>query len=98
MGSNLLGVVEEGTLAAHTGCAQGELVLESRPPPVTTEASDHTGRGPKRRTATMPSTPTASTASPNADAPAKCRSWPGSTAWAQRVKCSRTAVASWENR
>ena len=62
-------LVEERTLAAHTGCAQGELVLESRPPPVTTEASDHTGRGPNRRTATMPSTPMASTASENSDPP-----------------------------
>jgi hypothetical protein len=74
MVSNLLVVGEEVTLAAHTGGAQSELVLHRRPPPVTTEASDHGGRGPKRRTATIPSTPTASTASKKVEPPGESRS------------------------
>ena len=55
------------TLAAEPGAAQGELVLASSPPPVSTEASDHGGWGPKRHTPARAATPIASTASAKAE-------------------------------
>jgi hypothetical protein len=75
MGHFLLDGVEEVTLVAHAGGRKSQLVLQSSPPPVTKEASDHAGRGPKRRTATMPSTPMASTASAKLEPPAERSSW-----------------------
>lgn len=97
-GWDLLVVGKGETLAAHTGATQGELVLESSHPPVTTLASDHGGRGPKRRAATMPSTPTASIASKMSDPPGDLESWVGSSAVAHRMKCSRSGTAIVANR
>src|SRR5664280_2044155 len=98
MGSVLLVVCEEMTLVAQVGRRKGELVLQSRPPPVTNEASDHTGRGPKRRTATIPSMPMADTASEKADSATDRWSSATATKWAQRVKCSLIASAREANR
>lgn len=53
------------TLTASQGANQGEVVLETNLPTVSTDAHDHGDRGPNRNDAARAATPTASTASAN---------------------------------
>lgn len=81
-------------MTAQPGATQGQLVLDNKAPPVSTDARRHAGRGPSRRTAAAAATPTAATASPNGDPAGSIAPSDGSNAAAHRVKWARIRSAA----